>query len=334
MSGSDTSAARHVMGHALGAASGSCLCAFCGRSPFAAARPTKTVCGPAFVDYDLLIAADAPDVCAGCVAMVGGKPSKENPPLRMGHIAVINGVLERPDGARLVGLLTDPPPSLEVLCWTNSRQRHASLRAGLCGDSVLYIGTESGTIEWTEQDVALLDAVSVLRAHARQDHIATGQYPPHVIVALGASWSPAEAVVARYRPSLLLDMVVAIVRRPPPSEDDPMPIADPQRNAAELLLLLSDGSADRKADPIRYWSTLLMRRLAAACGRGRDLAEVSALLMESTTVNPLSSDTVDAVARIEEMDDEDAASVVQLWHTQPRIIIALTRIIKDERYND
>ena len=203
----------HLVAEALGiAASGPSACAVCDPSPFGVARPSKDVFGPAFVDYDLIHDSRIDDVCEGCAAVLGGKPSRENPPIRMGHVAVVNGVLERPDGARLLELIRNPE-GVEVLCWTATRQRHTILRAEPC-TGVLGIGTETGTLVWERHDVELLDAVSVLRQAASPDHIATGDYPAHIVERLGAQWEPAEAVVSRYRPGLHLDLAVALVRRP------------------------------------------------------------------------------------------------------------------------
>lgn len=322
---------RHLIGHALGAApSEGSVCAVCGVSPYAVGRPAKDVFGPAFTDYDLLWG-EGEDVCEGCAAMLGGKPSRENPPLRMGHFAVIGGALERPDGERMVEILRDPPDDLQALGWTSSRQRHASLRAGSCGGGVLQIGTEQETITWdVSRDVALLDAVSTLRRHAHREHILTGQYPPHVIASLGAAWEPAEGVVATYRPSLSLDMAVHLVRRPPQQEEDPVPMMESQRIAARLLLHLTVGSKEREADPIRYWSSLLPRRLAAAVGRHRTLADIAARLIEDTLVEPLHYATQAGVAMIEDLSPEQATEIVDHWRAQPRLIIALVRALKEE----
>lgn len=328
------SLARHAIGRAKGAIAdgqGS-ACASCGDSPFGEGRPTSDVCGPNFTDYDLLLDASLPMVCDGCARMLGGKPSKTDPPLRMAHFAVFSTGIVYPDGAQLAEILRDPPDDLAAIAWTASRQKHASLRAGLCGDGVLYVGTEGETVEWVpERDRDLLDAVSALRAHARREQVLAGDYPPHVIVALGDSWEPNEAIVTRHRPSTRLDMVCAIVRRPEViPETNAMPIAEPQRRAAELLLLIASSSRDRDQDPIRFWGETLPRRLAAASSRP-DLLTAVGRLMADTHVQATFPGAVEAVGTVEAMEPGEAAEILNIWRAQGPIVLALTRIIRDER---
>jgi len=331
------SGARHAIGAAKGATPSppGSLCACCGESPYAETRRTSEVCGPNFTDYDLLADASLPMVCGGCAAMLGGKPGREDRPLRMAHFAVIDGRLEFPDGAVLAAILADPPAELTAIAWTASRQRHASLRCGLCVPGVLYVGTEADTVEWIPgRDAPLLAAVSALRAHARREHVTSGDYPPHVIAALGAAWAPNEAVVARHRPTTRLDMACSIVRRPEViQESATMPIAEPQRKAADLLLLIAQTSRDREADPIRFWGELLPRRLARACAQ-RDLLAAVSRLMSDAHCNATYPHAVQAVAWVERMTAEEASEVLTIWRQQAPVVMALTKIIRDENYAD
>ena len=327
--------ARHAIGAAKGAAldaSGGSSCAVCGVSPFGFGRSTKSVTGPLFVDYDLLFDPSLPDVCEGCALMLGGRPSKEDPPVRMGHFAVLDGVIERPDGARLVELLLDPPSGLSVIGWTKSRQRHASLRAGLCTPDLLRVGTESSAVEWVASEHAqLIRAVADLRVKATRDAVLSGAYPSHVVVALGDSWARNEAVVAQHRPSTRLDLVVAITRRSEAAlEAQPLPISEPIRLAAELVLDVSDTSNYRRDDPIRYWGTLLPRRLAAAASRAT-LTHALARLMEDVQPFPTAEATVRAVDTVAGLDDEQSASVLVEWRTRPAMVLAVMKIIREER---
>lgn len=263
--------------------------------------------------------------------MLGGKPNRENPPLRMGHFAVRGGVLERPDAERLLGLLRAPPPDIEAIGWTRTRQKHASLHAGECSSSRLVVGTESGPLVWRPSvDGRLLDAVSTLRRAARIDDIASGDYPPHVITRLGALWQPAESVVALYRPSLHLDLALHLVRRPTTDmEIPPMPHMPVHQTAAEILLRLSDGSSYRRSDPITYWSSLLIRRMAAATEQ-ETLQGAVGILMEKLRMDPINSSVREAMVTVRSMPDEDADEVLAVLRTYPRQVVAICRILKDE----
>ena len=323
----DPHSPRHALGLALGAApdvDGSC-CACCGTSPFAVGRPTAEVCGPAFTDYDLLADASAPEVCDGCARMLGGRPSREAPPLRMGHFVVLDGALLRLDGETLVELLRTMPAGVAAVGWTATRQKHASLRAGPCSSVAWEIGAETGTILWLPEHVALLDAVSVLRAHVFREHILAGQYPPHVVLGLGAAFGPAEESIAPHRHTLRLEMVVSIVCRPELiPENEPMPIATEQRAAAELLLDLVEYAPERRRDPIAFWSTLLPRRLAAAASRSSLLDAAGDLMQRLSISSP------EAVISIEAMTVAEASTILRAWRDQPMLVLAVARLIRQE----
>ena len=325
----------HILAAARGVHHGAgCTCVVCGHSPYDVGRPAGEILGPSFTDYDLLVAPDASDACAGCASVLGGKPGSVPMPLRMGHFAVVDGELLRPDGAQLLALLVDPPAGLQVIAWTAQRKRHASLRCGPCADGLLMVGTEQGAIAW---DVAegrvLVDAVAALRRHARIEHVLSGHYPPHAILALGAAWGPAEAVVARYRPSLILDMVSALVRRPDTTttEEAPVPISEIHRRAGSLLLDIGHASAARDADAISFWSTLFPRRVAAAADRPTLIRAVG-WLAESIGCNP--SRLTEVVVEIEAMTEAEAADILTIWREQTQLSVAFARQISRERYEE
>ncbi len=326
---------RHAIAAARGVQPGSgCLCIVCGASPYDAGRTAKGLLGPLFTDYDALSAPDAKDACEGCCAMLGGKPGSVPMPLRMGHFAVVSGDLVQPSGDDLLALLVDPPDELEAIAWTATRKRHASLRCGRCQPGLLMVGAEQGTIAWDVDDGrALVDAVSTLRASARQEHILSGQYPPHVILALGPSWEPAEAIVAAHRPSLRLNMVVALVRRPETTtaEEGSMPIAEPERRAAELLLSIGQASTIREGDPIAFWATVFPRRVAAA-GTRATLIDAAGWLVEKVRANP--SALGDAVGLVESMTPEQSTETLSMWRDRPLLCVAFARQISRERYEE
>lgn len=324
---------RQIIGGALGAVSvpGGSLCAVCGDSPFREGRSTKSVCGPAFVDYDLLQAA-APSVCEGCALMLGGKPSRENPPLRMGHFAVSGGKMERPDGERFVELLRDPPVDIQAMGWAISRQKHASLRCGPCSPGNLQIGCDHAAIEWIPgRDRPLLDAVSFLRRSATQAAIIEGAYAPHVITTLGpAEWLAAETVVRRYRPGLALEMVVALVRRPllTPQEVN-VAVPDEYRFAAEILYPLTQQSSNRRDDPIRFWSELLPRRLAAAASSST-VAEWLAYMLGAIHVEAFRPEVVEVLAQVDSLDGAAENRIMSVLRRDHRLVITYVRLIGQE----
>jgi hypothetical protein len=187
-------------------------------------------------------------------------------------------------------------------------------------------------MEWTPRDVALLDAVSRLRAAATPDQISTGQYPPHVIQALGVAYKASEAVVKAYRPSIHLDLACALVRRPETTpEDTTMPIADDQREAASLLILLTAASPLRQSDGIAYWAQLVPRRLLAAAQAGETLMGAASRLIDWLNVSPAALDTRAGLRVIEAYTQQDADRVLRLWRDQSRLIVAFARMIAKEQ---
>lgn len=316
-----------IIGRAKGAiiVPGGSLCAVCGPSPFGVGRPTKKVLGPLFTDYDALADGSCPDVCEGCAAVLGGKPSKTDPPVRMGHIAVQRGVLLRPSGAELCALLREPD-GVEVIGWTRTRQKHVSLRCGPCSPGRLIVGTEGEPVEWIPSlHVAVLDAVAELREGATRAQILSGDYPPHVIDRIGGRWSALESTLRPYRPSTLLEMVVGIVPKPETKrEPEPMAIDPTLHRAATLLLEVALGSDDRISGPIRFWSDLLLRRLNAAAAK-RDLIDAVGALMEGVQCSPLSPGGARAVILADEEPTPDL--ILRAWRETPRLVVTLARNI-------
>lgn len=325
---------KHSIGLALGAVPdgvGS-RCAVCGDSPFSSERPSSDVFGPGFVDFDLLADAAAEMTCAGCALMLGGKPSRENPPLRMGHFAVIAGVMERADGERMVEVLRGLE-GVEAVGWAVSRQKHASLRCGPCGAGVLLVGCDHGTIDWRPaRDARLLDAVSALRAVFRAEDVAAGSYAPHQIQALGVDvWKAAEAVVSAYRPSLHLDMATALVRRPLVETKEALNVAIPQeyRAAAELLAPLTQACALRTEDPIRFWSEILPRRLASAASAAT-ITEWLSYLSEALRVQTFRPEVVGVLETVDGMSDTEAQAILGVLRRDHRLVITVVRMLKKE----
>lgn len=327
--------ARHAIGRALGAAevSGGSVCACCGASPFGPARPAKDVMGPNFTDHDLMLACDAEDVCGGCAAMLGGKPSKENPPLRMAsfYVPASGGDVVRLGIDELRELLTRPADG--VLGWAVSRQKHASLRCGAPVGRDWLIGYDDGQIRWSPHDAGLLSAVESARMSASREEILTGQYRPHAVQSGGQRLIDAEAVICRYRGSPHLDLAVAVVRRPDPSivEESAMPTLPRHERAAEIVAELSARSQLRGRDGLAYWNDILPRRLAAA-GTSRDLGAAVARLMRDLLVSVIGDEPARAVALVEALSLDEARDVLALWRDESRLVSTLAfRALKERR---
>lgn len=320
----------HHIGRALGATPGDSVCAVCGPSPFAVGRAASDALGPNFVDYDL-IPGESADVCDGCARVLGGRPGDTPAPLRTGHFLVRGGELVRASIDDLRAALTSG--DVDVIAWTASRQKHASLRCGPCGGGVLRMGTDSETLVWdVARDAPLLAAVETLRAAAKREQIEAGQYPPHVILALGAAWEPAEAVVSRYRPGLALDLALAVVRRPDvtlTTEATTMALDPALMDLGLMVDTLSRCSGARDADPIRYWSELLPRRLAAAAS-SQTMAEWLSYLVQSLSVAASRAEVVDVLAAVAAMTPEQEAAALAVARRDHRLIITAARLARQE----
>lgn len=323
----EQTAVRRAVGAVLGGQAGACDCQVCGpKSPFAASSATL---GPGFVDYDLVDASQTA-ICDGCRRLLAGKPGSDPPPLRTHHWAVVSDELSRLDAAQLVELLRAPPVGVQAVAWAKSRQKHAVLRCGTCSPMLLRIGSDDGTIEWRPAtDAALLDAISELRRGATRDQILAGDYPPHVLERLGAAWSDAEAVVARYRPSLQLDMAAALVPRPEitaTTEVPPMLLPDEVQALSHLLYALTRHSAWRQRDAIRFWSELLPRRLEAA-STSASLAEWVSYLLGALDVAASHPEVVEAIGA----DLGPDAELLPAIRRDHRLLVVATRQIYHEQ---
>jgi len=294
------------------------------------AVPTKRAFGTGFTDYDLLLDGDAEEVCDGCARMLRGQPGSDPPPLRLSSFVVVGGELHRVGIDDLVAVLREPPGDIEVVGWAKTRKKHASLRCGVCSPSRLAVGCDDGTIIWRpSKDATLLDAVAALRCVASREEILTGEYRPRSVRALGDAWREHERVIACYRPSLALEMAVAVVRRPENADTQEVEMELPREyhDAAALLGPLASASAWRAQDPIRFWNEFLPRRLDAASTCG-SLAEWTGYVMQALDVDSSLPWVTDAVTA----DIEDEAAVLRVLRSDYRLVIALVQARNRRRH--
>ena len=268
-----TSAARHMIARSRCVSGGSgCVCACCGASLFGAGRPSSAMFGDAFTDFDWLADPSLPNVCAGCVSILAGRPGDDPPPLRTLHCLAVEGApAAYPGTADVAALLRAPPAGRFVLAFAASRKRHAALRARVSTAERLYVGTDEGTVTYVPAEHSpVLDAVEALLVRFGRDDIRTGGYAACSIAAFGpARWLALDTVVAPHRPSPLLDLLCVVARRPEPSEQPqesaPMIDIDDER-AAELLSYLAEASAFRRRDGLTFWKGYFRHRLGRFAG--------------------------------------------------------------------
>lgn len=284
-------------------------CACCGLSPYGiSSRPKSELISDSFSDLDLLLDPTAPDVCAGCAALLGGRPGDDPPPFRTLSVAVpveaarTSGITLH-NGADLVRLLTHPPRELFAVSWSASRKKHAWLRSEACDGTWITIGTDNGLVTYVpSQDAALLDAVTTLLGWFRRDAVESGAYPTPMAAKLGVDRLQAlEAVVTPYRPSALLSLLVSVVPLPERSDASTTagagsaalagggvagpPGLDPaDEDAVQFLHAVAAGSAWRQDEGIAFWSHLFRRRVQRF--KGLPLADFASRLIGELRVRP------------------------------------------------
>src|SRR3990167_1323503 len=243
------------------------LCACCGASPYPAGeRPRSGCLSDSFSDHDLLLDGCAPAVCRGCDTLLGGRPGREPPPFRTLHIFVLgDGVRILDRGASVSAVLLAPPGGPLGLVGATSRKRHAWLRAERCDARRIVVGTDAGAVEYLPlQHRPLLDAVAELLASFGRDAIRRGDYSAPAIAAAGASWwRDRESVVARHRPSALLDLLCYTLPRPEarPTPGGPVALEDDDLDALHLLTRIAIASGVRRRDGLAFWRGLFRHRV-------------------------------------------------------------------------
>lgn len=315
---------RHIVAMSRGVPVGSgCLCAVCEDSPFDA---IDWPLGDNFSDWDC-IEARSDVVCAGCRSLLSGRPGDDPPPLRTLHVLAVEGrPAVYPARAELEAILRSPPGVPFVLVIAESRQRHAVLRADISTSSRLYIGTDTDTVIYTPAtDLQLLDAVGALcipgpkEPGFTRDQIRTGSYSAGQVLAFGvARWDALEAVVRRYRPSPLLDLLCLVARANPSHTVEVSDMIDPHdQSAAELLASIASNATIDKLE-LNFWGGLLRSRLE----RWREFAlpELVSRLLDCCRVPAHQSQAI--TARLLAWDGETCASVLDAIRTRPALLCA------------
>jgi hypothetical protein len=328
-------AARHQIATALGIVPEppGCCCAACGPSPFPSAGPAHRVLGAGWSDWETMYDRGGRLLCTGCQAILGGRPGRVPPPLRMRNIAVIDGALSLPDWAALWALLTAPPPGLTVLSWATSAQKHHAMHARLSTPEHLVVGSDHGPIDVRPAWIAdLAAAILTLRAgpdgkgRVSRAEILSGAYAPATIMRVGArAWQMAEAAIAPHRGSLLLDLLVAccpVTPLPDPTEDSAMALDAVDHDCLAVLAPLAQGSALRQSDPIAFWKSLFVRRVVRHTHRS--LADFIARAMADLGVDGVGEPAA-ALATIAETwpPEREAATMRRLADRAP-LLVALT----------
>lgn len=322
----------HMVARALGvdASDDGCECQLCGDSPFESAGLAASLYGSGFCDWDARARPVASELCAGCLAVMSGRPGREPPPLRTRSLAIVDGelrVLRR--HAELWPYLDAPHGAPHVVSWATSGKRHHALRAGVSTSERMLIGSDQHTIEYVpDRDRALLDAVLSMLAsltgkpQVSRAAILSGVYGAPAIERLGASrWARAESVISRHRGTPLLDLVVAAapcLDRQPEEGD----VIDPADEAAAALIgALARGSSMRVRDGKQFWGGVFAHRVQRFSRL--PLSQFVSRLVTELQVEPHSEAAQSALDQLARMDDERAENVERAVRERSGLVVAL-----------
>jgi hypothetical protein len=212
-------------------------------------------------------------------------------------------------------------------------KRHAALRAAVSTPDQMEIGGDNGRVTYRPEDhLSVLDAIESLLSGFRRDDIRTGNYSAATIAMYGPlRWLDQDAVVARVRPSYLLDFLCAVATRPESNssyakEDLTMIDVDDHR-AAEIIALIADCSQRRRSDGIVFWRSELRHRLARYAHLGlRDL--VARLLCD------LRCDMIGAgrvAAWLDALPASEISHIERCLHKRGSLVIAIAKTLLDAR---
>ena len=315
----------HLAAECRGVSPGdSSRCAVCGPSPFGAARPASDVFGPNFTDYELIADPSAPQVCAGCVSLLSGRPGDDPPPLRTMHALLVEGAAPVYPGTRAIaGILRSPPERPFVLTWTATRQRHAILRAGLSSAAEVLVGTERGTAAYRPAEhEQVLDAVEAMRAVFTPDEIVSGDYPPTKLAGALELYQRCEPSIAPHRGAILLEMIAAVAIKPEQAHQEAhVQALDADDDAAWLLADLAEASDLRRADGLGFWRATLQRRLEAV--KHRPLLELVSKLAERLQCQATSPAMMRVHQRLVVLSDAEAEQLRRAFAHHATIVVAL-----------
>lgn len=316
--------APHILALARGikTAGAGCLCWICGDSPFdRAVVATNTATW-----WDDLRYPDAGGACAACAELLGGKPGQDPPPARTRTLLVVDGVLSTPRMQDLWPILETPPASPHVISWATSGKRHHWMHAGISSATLQVIGADAGPIHHRPADHAPLRAaiVALLSGPHRMSRtaIASGTYSPSAITAFGPpQWARHEQVIARHRPSMLLDLLTtcAPVIEDAAREEETM-IPEEDTVATDLLAAIVRGSDRRKSAGLTFWSGELRHRVTRFARQ--PLPDLVSRLADACET-PASAMT-QATEILGRLDDAMTTRVERAFRTRGALIVAMT----------
>lgn len=315
-------------------------CLMCGDSPWPEAGSPHRVLGSGFSDFQWLCDLGANAVCTGCQGLLSGRPGDVPPPLRMHSIILRDGAIEAVRPRDLWPLLLEPPQSPFVVSWACSGKIHHWLRARWSTPELLMIGHDRETIEYSpHEDRALLDAVHALLYSPTgtgpllsRRAIAEGSYHPRSVEKFGAArLRDLERVVARYRPSLLLDLVCAAapLSTTRHEEEDDV-IDDDDAEAAQVLSLIAEASAFRAQNGMTFWGGYFTHRIRRFARM--PLASMVSRLMEACEVAPASACVAELIEKVGAMSADQVARVETSIRERTDMIVALAfQGVRDRR---
>lgn len=150
-------AAWRLITAALGVSAGACACALCGASPHPRAKTLREFL-PAHFPHPELLAPGVTDICAGCVALFGGKPSKTSLGLFQKVRDLYPYLLE--------------PETVAVFSWSTSLQKHRSESRSRAYNyarrGALYLQSSG---RWTLAPIATWSAEEVLGYVLAEDRL-------------------------------------------------------------------------------------------------------------------------------------------------------------------
>ena len=242
-------------------------CAVCGESEFPTVGNVRRALGSAFNNHLVLAAPEVDAVCAGCKAVLGGRPGREPPPLRMRSIAVDVAsremrFLSQPDWW---DILTNPHHPPVILSWAQSRKKQHQLYAGISAHGRWHVGSDTAPIIWNHAP-DLVSAIERLREiGASKGSILAGRYRPQLVASHGSAIEIAEQVARRWRGSAALQLLVHAAPSDQPEdkpEDMPVALSKPDKRAVDVLAELAWGSSYRVENGMRFWDGYYLSRIA------------------------------------------------------------------------
>ncbi len=236
--------------------------------------------------------------------------------------------------AAFLSLLSNPPADQYVLTWPSSRKKHCWLNAGVSDAASLRIGTDDRMIVVSPTG-ALTAAGMVERlyeAGATKAEAKIGMYRPIVTQRLGHEIEEIESSLKLLRASGALEIIVWCCERQQGSGmGDTAMLNDKDKEAAELIARLANGSGMRDSDPIGFWGRGLLSRVQRRTG-ARSLKVFVEALAADLSIRAAS--LADTIKWIESKPDEQQAQLLVNIKTSPRVLVAVAQDIAKGQRSD